>query len=423
MVYSLPEARQMLQRGTDKGPILEETLFLPLWTGAASLESANGQLWRELRTSFDHLTRLLPPPTELEDIFLGLNIPALLEQWATAAPKEENGTTVHPSSSKPAVLTATSPAIARLTLCGFTQWFTGSPPSSSDLDILHAAAEALRADISFRGKGDDNAKRAANDVVVRLMQASAYPPPPGRQWAEREAFSAALQPYFISPAINFIDIYLALDSMCDLRTLGCTWAAAGFVASRDDICAHILEALRLRHPFPLLERLHGRTQFFLPLDSLFPPGTPEGEFNPDTWREGAARQTEGLARSKDKAEHVSDTEVSNRKGGGAASCPASAMAASPDGHGAHPAAFLLFGTGPRRCPGRSLAMAALPALLYNLLTSPGVVFDPMAEHHYSGRVHDDMPSPSPFKEAIVASRRIGAALFKFATTKRETRRL
>ena len=358
----------MLSHGEDKGRTLEETIMMPVWEDAASLESANGKLWRDLRASFDHHHRQLPPISSLEETFLKMDVAAVLGAL-------DMGATTTGSTSTSATTLVDSPGIMHLTLAGFGQWLFAEPVKSGDLHVLYKAAIAIRREVAMRGYGDSRSKRDGFDTVIRLLEASAYEPPPGRQWREREAFSAVLQPYIISPAVNVIDILIALDSLCDLSVLAKRWTRKGYAAAREDIQAHLLEAMRLKHPFPVLERLHGRTQSFVPLDALFPAGSPQSKFDPDAWR-------------------------------------------GPGGTRAHPADFVPFGIGPRRCPGRQIALGAVGALLYNLLSSPALDFQPALNHRDSGRTLDD--APAPLSESLHTLWRITSALWKFGTSPRRT---
>lgn len=369
IIYDLKTAKKVLSFGEDKGRTLEETMMLPVWESAASLESANGKLWRDLRASFDHHHRQLPPAASLEEIFLNLDVRSVL---ALTPEGEAQGSDANTRSPRTLV---DSPGVTRLVLAGFGQWLFAAPMATEDVECLYHTSAAIRREIAMRGYGDSSAKQRGYDTVIRLLEASAYDPPPGRQWREREAYSAVLQPYIISPAVNVIDIFIALEALCDLPAQAQRWVQQGYTASREDIQAHLLEAMRLKHPFPLLERLHGRTQYFVPLDSLFQEGTPAGRFSPGDWQ-------------------------------------------GPGGTHAHPADFVPFGIGPRRCPGRQIALGALGALLFNLVSSPELDFQPATNHRDSGRLHDNVPSP--LTESLHSFWRIVSALWTFGTSPRRT---
>jgi hypothetical protein len=373
IVYDLKAAKKILSFGEDKGRTLEETIMLPAWESAASLESANGKLWRDLRASFDHHHRHLPPAASLEEVFLNLDVRSVLAP--TSAAGEAQGSAAPDANMRSPRTLVDSPGVTRLTLAGFGQWLFAAPMATEDVECLYQTSVAIRREVAMRGYGDSGAKQRGYDTVIRLLEASAYDPPPGRQWREREAYSAVLQPYIISPAVNVIDIFIALEALCDLPAQARRWVQQGYAASREDIQAHLLETMRLKHPFPVLERLHGRTQYFVPLDSLFREGTPAGRFSPGDWQ-------------------------------------------GPGGTLAHPADFVPFGIGPRRCPGRQIALGALGALLYNLVSSPEFDFQPTANHRYSGRVHDD--APSPFTESLHTFWRIVSALWTYGTSPRRT---
>ncbi len=61
LVVNTASATQWLQ-----GEGLESAIACPAWAPVLSLESIDGQLWREMRNDFDVLMRQLPPAARLQ---------------------------------------------------------------------------------------------------------------------------------------------------------------------------------------------------------------------------------------------------------------------------------------------------------------------------------------------------------------------
>jgi cytochrome P450 len=161
------------------------------------------------------------------------------------------------------------------------------------------------------------------------------------------------QPFIISPQINISDIMVATFAF--LRQKPQYYQKARQRALINDgkyLNAVIMEAIRLQHPFPILEReltrdlqLKGRliqagTQIFIPLDQF----KQDPSFNPDGWLNEA----------------------------------------SP-----HPYQSLVFGAGKRMCLGKMLASQLMVEMLRALLIHvPQAQIQPEQGHHFSGRNND-----------------------------------
>ena len=350
----LDKAKWVLQHGgSDKGRVIEENMMLDVWVDACSIESCNGQLWRDVRRSFDAFSHQLPSVDVLEEICLG---------WAPPG-----------DGSK---LLLDSPTFTKLTLQCFGQWLFNEDFQPRHLAALNSDSWEIRFEVAMRGHGDDQLKRAGNQAMIDLLTGSSYSLPASvPSWSERTAFSAVLQPFFISPSVNFIDIVIAMDSLCDLRLVGPQWIAQGFADAKPEIVAYICETMRLKHPFPVLERRLNDDQYFINLDTFFSETDPE--FRPTKWVE--------LQES-------------------------------------HPANFLLFGVGPRKCPGRHIAFACLPAMVYRCLelsleNDPSMAaWQPAMNHRFSGRTLDNAPTPT--SEAWHVTKRIARCLYNLAFERR-----
>jgi hypothetical protein len=336
----------LTQSGSDKGRVIEENLMLGVWVDACSIESCNGQLWRDVRSVFDHFAHQVPSVDSLEEHCLS---------W------------VPPTDDSKLVFD--SPTFTKLTLQCFGQWLFQDDFQPAHLAALNSESWEIRFEVAMRGHGDNQLKRSGNQAIIDLLSGSSYSlPSTVPSWSACTAFSAVLQPFFISPSVNFIDIVIAMDSLCDLRTIGRQWILQGFPDAKAEIIAYICETMRLKHPFPVLERRQGGDQYFINLDTFFKDT--EADFNPNKW---IALQ-----------EH-------------------------------HPANFLLFGVGPRKCPGRHIAFACLPALIYRCLElshqlNPSMTaWQPAMNHRFSGRNLDNAPTPT--SEAWHVAKRIAYCLY------------
>ncbi|EDQ86955.1 uncharacterized protein MONBRDRAFT_10466 [Monosiga brevicollis MX1] len=344
----------LVSKGSDKGRVIEENMMLPVWTDGCSIESCNGRVWRTVRHSYDHFVRQLPPIEDLETYCLQ-----------------------HTPSITADAGVLDSPGIARTVLAAFGQHLFADACTPQHLDVIEACSWDIRAHVAMRTNGHDDLKRACNRTIINLLEQSAFESPPDLPgWQHPLAFSAVMQPFFISPSVNFVDIVIALDNLCDLRAKSVHWRKQGYGRAKMDIVAHLVESIRIRHPFPMLERLHGDTQYFIALDSFFAPGHPQAAFNPTQWH------AEGMYQD--------------------------------------PLHSLIFGAGPRKCPGRTIAWASLPALLYRWLeleAAGHLTWRPADRHRFSGRDLDN--APTPMAESLHAAGRIVSCLANLAF---ETRR-
>jgi hypothetical protein len=58
-------AKQVLVNSADKGSFLKQKLFGPAWSPVLSLESVNGETWRDLKSKFIIFQKHLPPLDKL----------------------------------------------------------------------------------------------------------------------------------------------------------------------------------------------------------------------------------------------------------------------------------------------------------------------------------------------------------------------
>jgi cytochrome P450 len=182
------------------------------------------------------------------------------------------------------------------------------------------------------------------------------------------------QPFLISPQINVSDIMVATFSF--LRQHPQHYQLVQKKAAENDgryLNAVIMEAIRLQHPFPILEReltrdlvLQGRsvkagTQIFVPLDQF----KQDPSFQPEAWL------------NEDRP---------------------------------HPFQSLAFGAGKRMCPGKMLATHLMVALLGSLVRHlPLERIQPEQGHRFSGRNNDGKEGLS---ESLYQLRKFLGALWR-----------
>lgn len=279
-----------------KGDGLEARLACPAWQPALSLESVDGPLWREMRDDFNALMRVVPPPAKLQAA-AAARLDALL--------------------ASDQVIDAD--AVVRWSAGTFIEYLFDIQEWRPEFEVFVAASWEWRRQIAVRGEADPAVKAAA----VRCLTHTLLPASPrlwalhGEAWREPRYYSLILQPFLISPCINLSDIAVGL-------------AAAPPGASAD-------EAVRLMHPFPILERL-----------------VEAPVLHPATGKVAVPAGAHAIMFTADLA------------------------------HAAPP--FPIFGAGPRACPGGPLMAPVLTLMQAKLVGCPR--FQPAQGHTSSGRHND-----------------------------------
>ena len=194
-----------------------------------------------------------------------------------------------------------------------------------------------RKEIAVRGKADPTVKSDAIDALLTLLRGSEIWDLHGDSWALPRYYSLLMQPFLLSPAINIGDIAVAFKQHPTL--------------SAED-------AVRVSHPFPILERFVG----------------PDGV----------------LMRDGSKAAIRPNTQV---------------IIFTPDLVTMERMSWPIFGAGPRACQGTQFALPLINLLHAKVRTHPA--FDPKAGHLYSGRNNDAEWS---WKELSYYIRTIGGVL-------------
>jgi len=340
-----PEAcGQVLASSEVKGSFLESMLATPAWRPIYSVESVDGELWEQLAQDCRKVMGMLDwrvrlaPLLERHGQLLAFEAKAKIEMDLDFVVNAET--------------------ISRFTARVMYELLFEVPLSSEDETLFYKASLEWRKEIGIKGQGDLTVKEAFWKRLTERVADSKYAF--GLQTYSNDIgrwVSVFAQPFLISPQINVSDVmvsvfyFLRRDPV--LLEQVRTWAQA-----KDSVRlnAVVQEAVRLQHPFPILERelqqdlkigkerLTAGTQVFL----LFDRFKQEQKFEPERWLKGPADNI---------------------------------YSAMP------------YGTGKRMCIGKPIATALLADLLGILLTKiPDGQVQPQQGHLYSGRDNDNARS-------------------------------
>lgn len=233
----------ILRDYSKKGDALERRIALPAWSPVRSLESVDDSEWETLHGNLMLFMPKLPPISELRAV-VKRNL------------QEHQGE-------------MDSLAISRVTIAIFMEYLFGRTWEPA-MELFVQASLEWRRELALRSRGDKKIKAQAVELLLSFLRQSSYWSLFGELWTNPLCYSIVLQPFLISPAINFSDIFVTVSQLPDDK--------------RRDI-RHVLS---LAHPFPIMERFvddsrmeqHGiptNTHVFmfasdLPLKSVFGAG-------------------------------------------------------------------------------------------------------------------------------------------------------
>lgn len=320
----------VLQSSQVKGNFIEKYMATPAWAPILSVESTDHQDWSGLISKFRPMYAQLNWEERIEGI--------IQQEMAKLRQKLNNDPHFQ----------VDAPAISKLVLAIFHQLAFGEEIRPQDEELFYQASIQWRKEIALKGKATAKIK---NDFWARLDQllVKAYPqqiPPPGRERVDFASIFA--QPMIISPQINFADIFASVGVILT-RQPEILEQAQNHPQRYQYLKGIVFESMRLFHPFPVLER--ELTKDLKIQDKLYPRGTQVF-----------------IMLDEFKQSPVVDPEswVEHR----------------------NPFGPLLFGVGPRSCPGRPLAEKLLTDLLQEFLALPPGRFHPEQNLLYSGRIND-----------------------------------
>ena len=232
-----------------------------------------------------------------------------------------------------------SRALHRIMASALHQILFDEEPSAIQVDLWIDASVSFRGRISLKSAGDLNAQQSASTECLRLVRRST------ELWAllkrlpnDNELISVILQPFLMSPLINLSDAVLASMHLCK-ETPSQRLAAADSV---EDACQLGMDAMTRYPPFPLFERVLSKDL----------PGFHQGD-------------------------HVFiAADVMARRSG--QPLPS----------------YVVFGDGPRKCPGKALAMSMLGHILKELCMKDIGSVNVALGHSFSGRLNDGVSDGS-----------------------------
>ncbi|CAF2748520.1 unnamed protein product [Rotaria sp. Silwood2] len=243
-------AKQVLLASENKGSFIEEKIACPAWSPVLSLESVNGDTWRDLKSKFLIFQKYLPPTKQLTSVLRRI------------------------LSSQDGNIEIDAKQVVRITLVCFVKWIFNRD-WDPNWDFVCEASWEWRKEIAAKGKADPLLKCRTVDWLIDLINQSNYYEIFGEQWSTPECYSVIMQPFLLSPMINFSDIAVSASRRPDLS---------------------IQELIHYYHPFPIIERyiekdivicndgvssvlVNANTQVFIPLDTI---GQRE-EYNHKLW--------------------------------------------------------------------------------------------------------------------------------------------
>eukprot|EP00300_Choanocystis_sp_HF-7_P022919 c22550_g1_i1.p1 GENE.c22550_g1_i1~~c22550_g1_i1.p1 ORF type:complete len:302 (+),score=10.27 c22550_g1_i1:1-906(+) len=127
----------------------------------------------------------------------------------------------------------TSPDVVRLVGKTLWRWMFSEDDVSDDvLSLLEEASWEWRKEIAVKGKGSKEIKSAVIKLVTdKLKSSERFKLIPAMDWDSPECYSVIMQPFVISPMINFSDIAVSMIKE-----------------------GNPMKAIMKSHPFPILER-------------------------------------------------------------------------------------------------------------------------------------------------------------------------
>jgi uncharacterized membrane protein len=303
-IHCAEDFHAVMQASMDKGYGVERYVARAAWRPALSVESEDGDKWRILHQGTLAVLKARGGPNKLRDI-------------AERILSEDADSTCTLLGTK-----YDANWVTRFTLACFLEYLF-NVAWSEKYEILVQASWEWRREISAKGWADPVVKANAVALLLDLLRADLVWWEVHREaWADPLHYSVVLQPFLISPAINVSDVAVTLHAHPD-------WT--------------IDRALRMAHPFPVLERFISE-----------PLLLPSGQYLP-------ARTQTVLYLDRN---------------------PIHLFTWSP------------FGVGFRRCIGSALALAVLEPLSKELHSCKGhEICTPAHNHRYSGRHNDATSAP------------------------------
>lgn len=323
----------VLKTSNVKGKGIENWFALPAWYPIYNIESVDYEIWKKTKHFF-HIIASSIKNNEVEQVSIMI-MNTLLK-------------TTHTFDSKTLSLIP-----ARI----YYRILFGVDLPERDVELFYNAMMEWKKHVALKGFGDLKLKTKLIDTIrTAIIESQRYSENviEGVYRNDPELMTAFVQPFFISPMINFGDIFVAVFKyITNDDIIHCQ--ASPYQKCFVDLEAIILESIRLQHPFPILERestveikYKGTTypigtQFFIEFDKF----KQVQDFKPQRWL---------------------NSKTENKY------------------------SFMPFGLGPRQCLGKHIAIKTLVPVLFKLLNHPNCSIKPWQGHLYSGRSNDHSTS-------------------------------
>eukprot|EP01129_Flabellula_baltica_P000497 TRINITY_DN1049_c0_g2_i1.p1 TRINITY_DN1049_c0_g2~~TRINITY_DN1049_c0_g2_i1.p1 ORF type:complete len:410 (-),score=50.54 TRINITY_DN1049_c0_g2_i1:6-1235(-) len=228
-------AKRVLKSSNEKGKYLEYCLSCPAWAPILSIESVDGELWSRMSKSFFMLSRSLDWKTRLPDI---------VDRQLTQCLGDEGR--------------IVSNDVATVVLRILFELVFWRDMDKQEEIMFREAGETLRRGLSQKGPSDKDLLHRFFNHMSEIVQEMNYYDKLGVDVtgiSRAEFVSVLIQPFLISPQINFVDIF------CDMESLlkgSSELQEKLFQAIETDNSAFVMgvifESIRTSHPFPILER-------------------------------------------------------------------------------------------------------------------------------------------------------------------------
>lgn len=335
--------KAVLDSSDTKGKGIEHFLALPGWNPIYNSESVDGELWKKLLTIFRRI---------MHKIDYNERLPAITKRECQRIIEENDN--------------IDSLAVQRLTIRVFFDLLFRKEIENDDEKLFIDATNEWRKHVAQKGDSDMLLKEKMVERVLQLLKETKDFDIEDLQKQfsanKYELVSAFMQPFLISPLINFSDIFcevgLFFKNYPKYQEKLRAQVFSGSPQPENTISlplAIIYESLRIKHPFPILERdltrdvTDGRvtlpkgTHVYIELDGFSQSQTfePENWFNTEYYKENS---------------------------------------------------WILFATGPRMCAGRVIAVQLLENMLIELVKGKNGDFSKLRmweNHKVSGRSNDN----------------------------------
>ena len=312
----------LLKNSSQKGYGIEHHLATPSWNPIYNIESVDNQTWKNTRKYFHMISSKI-------------NLQNLEQITIEYSKKFYNNNKI-----------ITSKVISKLICTIYWKILFDTEIDNQTLEILYQGSIEWKKQLSVKGKGNTDIKNECVQLVKNIIiQTEKY-----KQLSElmntsketqKEILSSFIQPFFISPMINYGDIFVSVEKY------------KNYFTKPKETESFILECIRLQHPFPILERLI--TYSFSYNGKLYPKNTQlYVEF--DTFIQDTTFDLKKW--NVNNIDNVYKT--------------------------------IPFGVGSRSCLGKKFALTSLISMVDILIYHPN--FNPKMDHKFSGRNNDNMTS-------------------------------